>query len=502
MKLSQFILGTALGLAAGAVAFYYKKNTDVLAPERLSNTRIFDDFSAVDLQRFGKQLSYAAADNSALVLEQHDDAYVAEGILLTPAFKLTSFKTLVVSWNALTPRGTSVDVSAQVLVDGEWSKWHSWGHWSASQPSASAVEDTIDPLASLDTDTLTTSGTATEVRLRVKLHSDDATQTPVLKLLAASVKPLNRDLTADDHPIELDKVISAPAYSQEIRDPKLAPGICSPTTVSMAVNRQNADILPEEAALRNYDETYDGFGNWSFSTALAGSLGYHAYTAFTTMNGLRHLIADGYPVGVSVQYTNDPNQTDLPYVKGTPGSTYGHLLLVTGFTKIDGVDYVAVNDSYADDDATAKRFYRLDQFSKAWASRVAYIIEENYPGYERLMQPSRITVTLLPDDDLQHYTVCENDNLRPLTPTQYEKTSHFDEETMTVAYCFNDDGNKASLANQHIYYADVDDQGRIILDVKALKLKHPAATELTVYVARLAAPTLTATINLDEIHAD
>ncbi len=364
------------------------------------------------------------------------------------------------------------------------------------------MEDTIDPLASLDTDTLTTSGTATEVRLRVKLHSDDATQTPVLKLLAASVKPLNRDLTADDHPIELDKVISAPAYSQEIRDPKLAPGICSPTTVSMAVNRQNADILPEEAALRNYDETYDGFGNWSFSTALAGSLGYHAYTAFTTMNGLRHLIADGYPVGVSVQYTNDPNQTDLPYVKGTPGSTYGHLLLVTGFTKIDGVDYVAVNDSYADDDATAKRFYRLDQFSKAWASRVAYIIEENYPGYERLMQPSRITVTLLPDDDLQHYTVCENDNLRPLTPTQYEKTSHFDEETMTVAYCFNDDGNKASLANQHIYYADVDDQGRIILDVKALKLKHPAATELTVYVARLAAPTLTATINLDEIHAD
>lgn len=500
MKLSKFLLGTAVGLAAGVAALYYKQRT-VEAPARRNNTRVFDDFSAVDLDEFGDQLSVAAADPKALVLAQPDEKYVLEGRLTTPEFELPAFKDLVVSWNALTPVGTEVEVSARVNVSGRWSKWHSWGRWSTNQLSGSVANDVEDSLAGIDTDTLTVkTGVATRAQLSIRLRSNDQRQTPVLKLLAASVKPVKTDLMVDDQTVEVDRVISAPAYSQEIRDPKLAPGICSPTTISMAVNRQNADILPEEAALRNYDTTYDGFGNWSFSTAMAGSLGYRAYTAFTDLDGLRREIAKGFPVGVSVQYTNDPNNGKLPYVEQAPGDTYGHLLLVTGFTKLNGVDMVTVNDSYADHDDEAKRFYRLDQFSEAWHSRVAYFVGANYDGYDRLAQPSRVTVDLVPDGTHQYFSVNLHEQRLPITKEMITQSKPFTLASTTVAVTTDGGDPVATTAQQHFEYADVDDEGRLAIDVDAIKAANPAATEITVYIARLAQPTLVGTIPLVTSH--
>ncbi|KRK97401.1 hypothetical protein FD04_GL001421 [Secundilactobacillus odoratitofui DSM 19909 = JCM 15043] len=497
MKLSKFLLGTTIGLAAGLAALYFKRDTRALAPAVKANTKLFDDFSAVDLGEFTDHLTVAAADPSALVLAQQQEDYVSEGTLTTPPFDLPLFKNLVASWNALTPAGTAVEVEARVGVDGYWSEWHSWGRWSTNAPSSSVVDDNDDPRASVDTDTLTVkAGSASQAQLRVHLYSNDSQQTPVLKLVAASVKPLQRDLMVDHHDVQVDRVIPAPAYSQEIRDPKLAPGICSPTTISMAVNRQNADILPEEAALRNLDVAYGGFGNWSFSTAMAGSLGYKAYTAYTDLDGLRKQIALGLPVGVSVQYSNHQDQADYPYVENATGDTAGHLLLVTGFTKLDGVDYVAVNDSYADSDEDAKRLYKLDQFSEAWHSRVAYMIGENYAGYERLMQPNRVNVKLIANEAHDAFQINLNEQVIAITPEMIVKKDSYDASTTTVAYTLDDGGQTETTAQQHFAYAKTDDEGRILLDVNALKQAHPEASTVTVYVIRLAAPTLVGTISL------
>lgn len=497
MKLSKFLLGTTIGLAAGLVALYYRRDTHALAPIIKPNTKIFDDFSAVDLGKFTDHLAVAAADPTALVLEQHSDAYVSGGSLTTPEFEMPQFKSLVASWNALTPSGTSVEIEARINVGGYWSNWHSWGHWSTNELSSSVTQDVDDTLATIDTDTLQVkTGNATKAQLRVHLHTSDPRQTPVLKLLGASVKPLKRDLMVDQHAHHVDRVISTPAYSQEIRDPKLAPGICSPTTIAMAVNRQNADILPEEAALRNLDEAYGGFGNWSFSTALAGSLGYRAYAAYTNLDGLRQQIADGYPVGVSVAYTNNPDNGELPYVANTPGDTTGHLLLVTGFTKLNNVDYVVVNDSYADSDDDAKRLYRVDQFSEAWHTRLAYIIGDNYEGYDKLMQPQRVAVALMPNSDRTAFQIRLRDQTIAITPEMVHQNDPFGAHTATIAYTLNDGPQTETLAQQHFDYADVDEEGRIKLNVADIQQAHPDATELTVYVARLAAPTLVATIQL------
>lgn len=497
MKPSKFLFGATIGLAAGLLALYYKRDKNVQAPTRKPNTKVFDDFSAVDLGEFTDHLTLAAADQTALVLEQQDNEYVGEGSLTTPAFDLPQFKSLVASWNALTPMGTAVEVEARISRGERWSAWHSWGRWSTTSLSGSAKQDREDPLAGIDTDTLTVKdGVGTQAQLRVHLYTENPQQTPVLKLVAASVKPVHQDLMVDEHAVTVDKVVTAPAYSQEIRDPKLAPGICSPTTISMALNRQNADILPEELALHNLDTTYDGFGNWSFSTAAAGSMGYRAYVAYTNLDGLRRQILAGYPVGVSVQYTNDPDNGKLPYVENAFGDTVGHLLLVTGFTTLNGVDYVAVNDSYADSNEDAKRLYRLEQFSEAWHSRVAYMIGGNYPGYERLMQPTRETVDLVANDDRTAFTLQLADETIAITPAMVNQTEPFDQETTTVAYTVDDGGQFDTTAQQHFDYAQVDEAGRIKLDITAIKQAHPSATTVTVYVIRMVAPTLVGSISL------
>ena len=68
--------------------------------------------------------------------------------------------------------------------------------------------------------------------------------------------------------------------------------------------------------------------------AAAGSFGYRAYAAYLDLEGLRREIRDGYSVGVSVHYANDPElarKENLPYLEGSPGITHGHLLAVRGF---------------------------------------------------------------------------------------------------------------------------------------------------------------------------
>lgn len=76
----------------------------------------------------------------------------------------------------------------------------------------------------------------------------------------------------------------------------------------------------------------------------------------------------------------DPAQASYPLVHGFPIlSTRGHLITITGFTKIDGKEYVCVNDSAAKSDAEAKRMYLVDEFDAAWATsgRIAYTTNDS-----------------------------------------------------------------------------------------------------------------------------
>ncbi|MDR3585201.1 MAG: peptidase C39 family protein [Desulfosporosinus sp.] len=165
-----------------------------------------------------------------------------------------------------------------------------------------------------------------------------------------------------------------------VRDPSIANSICSATSIAMVLNYYGTHILPEESAWGVYDYNYDGFGNWPFNTAYASSFGYRAYVDYSTIEGLKKEIYYGHPVVVSVAYKNSVNvKANLPVVDGAPiESTYGHLIVVCGFTNENGTDYIIINDPDAANDEGVRVKYKLDQFEAAWAKfgNIAYIIQE------------------------------------------------------------------------------------------------------------------------------
>ena len=334
--------------------------------------------------------------DGAITLEKIKGRYPSDGEYISQIIDVPNFEYMVASWNSDTPDGTYVEIEAKVLVNhfdnnGEpiqtWSEWLSWGIWSPFIGRASA--DTVGVLAKTSTDELIIRGskgeTACKVQMRVKLHTDNPKVTPAVRYLHGSLKntldgqTLSKEFKNEIDVTNLNKQIETPQFSQMIRCPRIASSICSPTTITMMMNRMGEELLPEEVAQNTYDNNY-GFGNWAFAMASAGSYGYKSYVDYTTIEGLKQEIAKGYPVGVSVKYSNDPDSKRYPYVEGAPGITGGHLIVVTGFETIDGVDYVLVNDSYAPENETVARKYKLDQFEKAWSNNTAYIVHDKEPN--------------------------------------------------------------------------------------------------------------------------
>ncbi|OPJ59975.1 C39 family peptidase [Clostridium oryzae] len=332
-------------------------------------------------------------------LAKDDGKYASKGSFTSKAIYTEPFSNLIASWDSQTPEGTSINVEAQVLVDGEWSSWITWGTWGTNQENSS-VDDSDDfKLAGIWTDTLYVKNdkTANAFKLRVTLNSDDSKTTPVLRAVNATIDlgyganriyPSNED---KDKIENVDKQLDVPAFSQMIRDPQIKSRICSPTSCTCVVdyylNKHNKDnVLPEESAYTVYDKVYDGFGNWAFSASYIGSFGLDGKVEFCdSLYDLKREIYKGNPVVISVNHARSENDTDpedakYPLLHGFPIlATNGHLITVTGFTKKDGKEYVCVNDSAAASDAEAKRMYLADEFDKAWATsgRVAYTVSDS-----------------------------------------------------------------------------------------------------------------------------
>lgn len=316
--------------------------------------------------------------DGALRLEQYAGRYVQAGCYTTPEISAPAFNALVASWNAATPAGTAVELAVRVFAAGAWTPWMPYGKWSPFLRRASLpVQHPEDAAAYLDTDMVNVRapGGASLFQLRASLYTDDVRRSPSVYLLAASVRPTGWQRETGE--ALQHRCVPVPAYSQLIRDPRIGSVICSPTTVTMLMNRWGEDLLPEEVAHANYDYTYAGNGNWSFTTAIAGCYGYECYVAFADIAGLKKEIKNGFACGVSVHYADTPEHAEergLPLLEGTTGCTDGHLMVVRGFeTGEDGTEYVLVNDPYAPGDAAAQRRYRLDQFAHAWGG-VAYFI--------------------------------------------------------------------------------------------------------------------------------
>lgn len=368
-----------------------------------------EDFAAGTLENV---VTDESIGNGAIVLKEGE----SEGTYTSEVLGTAPFEYMVASWGADTPKGTWIEVSARAYVDMKkgWTEWLSWGKWSDSVKRGS-VSGECD-LAYMDTDTFTISGkdgeTASKIQLKVTLHANADGVSPTVRQLGVTYKntlegqyitPVYYGET-----VELPEkvLLDTPAYSQMVREQSIAGSMCSATTICTMLNDRGEDTLPEEIALIDYDSDYDGFGNWAFSVAAAGSYGYDVYIQYADLDIVRQELAHGYSVGINVKYSSSSNG-QYPYLEnGAAGSTGGHLITITGYETIDGVDYFYSSDSAAGSDAGCLRHYRADQLDAAWSAKVAYIIHDKEENISAC-NPNRVECELVSAGE-NEYTLMAN----------------------------------------------------------------------------------------------
>ncbi len=324
-----------------------------------------------------------------------------EGEYVSDIIGVEPFEYMVASWNADVPEGASVEILGRAYVDmkGEWSDWCSWGVWK--KDIKRGCSDDENDLAYMDTDTFTVKGadgeTASLVQLKAVLKASEGGESPVVSQVAATYKntldgqAITPAYYGEKIELPASVILDTPAYSQNIRERTIAGVMCSATTITVLLNDRGEDLLPEEVALANYDYQYEGFGNWAFSVAAAGAFGYEATCQYADLDVLRQELAHGYSVGLSVRYSSSS-------LEGAPISlTNGHLITITGYENVDGVDYFYSSDSAAGSDPGCVVRYRADQLDNCWPSKLAYIVHDKDESAAKYA-PKRVAAELVPLD--------------------------------------------------------------------------------------------------------
>ena len=149
-------------------------------------------------------------------------------------------------------------------------------------------------------------------------------------------------------------------FSQSVRGPVEGGSICSPSSMAIILEGLSAregrpfNRLVEEYALHEFDYAYNGYGNWAYTVAIAGTYGFNAYVEYSDKLSAetikRHLLS-GHALGMSLTYSgnsNDPHFLTRPL--GINGTTDGHLITIMGMVWRDGQEYVISLDAWSNPD--------------------------------------------------------------------------------------------------------------------------------------------------------
>ena len=94
-------------------------------------------------------LDNVALDNGCLVLDSSAGRYLPYGSYTSPELAMPPFCNLNVSWNALAPDNTMLEVRCRIYAGGHWTGWMSFGKWAPDYPRRSVHTQTEDGLVFL-----------------------------------------------------------------------------------------------------------------------------------------------------------------------------------------------------------------------------------------------------------------------------------------------------------------------------------------------------------------
>lgn len=335
-----------------------------------------------------KNISISNIDGEeVLTISRKGSCYNNLGTYISDEVYTDGFTNLIISWNCKTPENTYIEVLARAYVVernekvGKWSEYLSWGLWGTTINRSSCNSEC--ELAKVDTDVFVIKekikNIAKMIQIKVKLYSENVNLTPSINQLTATfIDGLSKEDIYFGNEVYHKNIIEIPCFSQYEREKSIAARICSPTSLTMVLNGMGENLKVEDVAWSCYDYNYKAFGNWVFNVAFAGSLGYESYIEYGSIKSLEREILKGYPVIVSVKYSNEINNK-YPFIENAPLTTSGHLIVVVGISKEDdGQEYIIVNDPAGKSHKDVRRKYKLEQFLNAWqaSNNIMYVINK------------------------------------------------------------------------------------------------------------------------------
>lgn len=403
-----------------------------------------------------------AVEEGSIQLGRHTqaEAYVQSGSYTSQPFYSEPFFSMVSSWNADTPPGTSVEMQVRVSADGRWSKWFSLGRWSPYIRRGSAPHDE-DGIAAMEEETVSLapgSPPADVAQLRILLQSEDGSNTPKVHLLAVST---NATQKMGQEPPAYEREFEMPAYSCQNRDPAIGGRMASVTSLTMLMNRWGADLLPEEVARAAYDTTAGHYGNLSFLCAVAGAYGFSSHVSYAGLAPLRREVWKGRAVGARIHYRapslagEEEEETDRllpPVMEGATRDSKGHMVVVHGFAKRGDTEVVVINDPLAPDDDTVQKEVPLSAFSKMYTG-IALFLRRGVAGAGMAGPRRRLAKLTVHDNFLRLYNGDEE-----LVPAKLAEEAF---SPCTMCYTLSDGVAYASAAQQKFYYPTPDERGAV-----------------------------------------
>ncbi|MBU2530516.1 MAG: C40 family peptidase [Elusimicrobia bacterium] len=317
--------------------------------------------------------------NGLFKLETSTVSNISEGTLISAPMKtLFPFDQLIISAGAILKNGNSISVSAQVKTkDGAWSKWYSFGDFTADGESSSASEQE-DALGQVAVDILKLKKPCDYFRYKIELDSFSSRK-PILKQVSCVYTNTKKAYDEKAALKKSDKFktlrLNVPKLSQMAMQFKYSKDICSPVSLSMVMNYHGLDEKPLKTVASVYDKNQKIYGNWLFNIQYAATKPFYArIKRFNYMSEAEAYISRGIPIIASLTFA--PGELQKSPIKFSKG----HLVIIKGFTWNGDV---IVNDPAAANDNSVGKVYNRKEFASAWLKNkfgTAYIINPNLPG--------------------------------------------------------------------------------------------------------------------------
>lgn len=255
---------------------------------------------------------------------------------------------LLISWNTREPSG-----SLEILCRRSDGKVSAPLPYVTFSPYERRSHSGRDDLAHIDIDILRSPLPIIGVEVRSTVPLD------AVAVCAASADA--KSPSPPQAPILLD----VPMKSQYVADLPGERGWCSPAATAMVLAYWGIDLTVPETVVRTHDAAYQGTGNWTFNTALAGAVGLRG--AVCRLRHLAHaasFLRSGIPLVLSIAWSPGA----LP---GAPiAESRGHLLVLRGF---DHAGNPLCNDPAHPAILTT---YPREAFERAWRAHggIVYLI--------------------------------------------------------------------------------------------------------------------------------